>query len=433
MTGSWRLLTAGVHSGRPADDIVEKMMTSFDLRELRTATSKLRSSGWATPGFSVPQEATVNYSRWLAEVVMAGLTSIQNTAPMTVQFWVSAVELHKVPGVGPFCDQLGPPAVSSRLGDVDAKLQQVLNRLDAAERLEQTVAELAGTVTNLKEQMGKQQVAVVSPPAQPVSYADKLRVRTQQEGRRERSASTKRGRKDSPDPGEGTSEMAKRQRRGGGSRESRWDQQERREKPASALSQSLAAIRRDSGEVKERGVSRNAEQTRGFTLVQRRRKQGAAQKGSSAVEAEGGLRAPFSIFLSGTSPNTTEKIVKDKLELCAAEEKEAVLDILKVEHIPLRKIPPGEPLRSRCWKVTVAADWAEHMMTSAAYPAAWGWRKWNRGPGPSRGQGVQMQAGREMETERQRVGEPVRGQEERVEAGTGMEKRQQDVVGAGRE
>ena len=54
-------------------------MTSFDPRELCTATSKLRSSGWATPGLSVPQEATANYSRRLAEVVVAGLTSIQNT------------------------------------------------------------------------------------------------------------------------------------------------------------------------------------------------------------------------------------------------------------------------------------------------------------------------------------------------------------------
>ena len=96
----WILATidSWVHSGRPTDDIVEKVMTSFDLRELRTATLKLSSSGWVTPGFSVPQEATVNYSRRLAEVVVAGLTGIQIT------------------GVGPFCDQLGPPAVSSRLG-----------------------------------------------------------------------------------------------------------------------------------------------------------------------------------------------------------------------------------------------------------------------------------------------------------------------------
>ena len=114
------------------------------------------------------------------------------------------------------------------------------------------------------------------------------------------------------------------------------------------------------------------------TLVQRRRP-GTVKKGSSNVEAEGGQQAPLSIFLSGTSPATTEDIVKEKLKLCAAQVKEdqTELNILRVEHIPLRKIPPGEALRSRCWKVTVAPDWAEHMLTSAAYPGAWGWRRWN--------------------------------------------------------
>ena len=39
-----------VHSGRAQDDIVEKVITSFDMRELRTATSRLRSGGWVTEG-----------------------------------------------------------------------------------------------------------------------------------------------------------------------------------------------------------------------------------------------------------------------------------------------------------------------------------------------------------------------------------------------
>ena len=55
------------------------------------------------------------------------------------------------------------------------------------------------------------------------------------------------------------------------------------------------------------------------------------------------------------------------------------LVVLKVEHIPI-KIPQGEERRSKCWKVTVGPEFVEHMAKDEAYPAAWGWRKWSRGP-----------------------------------------------------
>ena len=55
------------------------------------------------------------------------------------------------------------------------------------------------------------------------------------------------------------------------------------------------------------------------------------------------------------------------------------LEKMKVEEIVL-KILQGEERRSRCWKVTVLPEFAEHMMTTEAYPAAWGFRKWQRGP-----------------------------------------------------
>ena len=101
-------------------------------------------------------------------------------------------------------------------------------------------------------------------------------------------------------------------------------------------------------------------------------------------EAEGGIAAPVSVFISGTSPNCTEDIVKEKLEQCATvmavnDESGSKLKVLKVEHIPIQ-IPNGEERRSRCWKVTVSPECAEHMAKDEAYPAAWGWRKWNRGP-----------------------------------------------------
>ena len=369
-----------VHSGRTQDAIVEKVMSSFDLKELRTATSRLRSGAWITPNITVPQEAAEDYSRRLAEVVVKGLTSIQDTAPHTVQFWVSAVELHKVPGVGAFPDQLGPPVVSARLSDVDGKLQEVLDRLKATEQLEHTVAGLAKTVTKLQEQMKEQQEediaaaggelpqAQVVPPKEkqvPATYAD--RVRIQQDGGRTRSESTKRRR------GESTGDSETNKQRRVGSRESRWDQRT----DHSALSQSLAEARRSSEEVER-------QQEAPFTVVQRRRKAGVLQKGTSVVQAKGGVQAPFSVFVSGTSPDSTVEEVKEKLILCAASvggehEQGIQLEILKVEHIPL-KIPQGETPRSRCWKVSVSPQFAGHMGSSAAYPSSWGWRRWNRGP-----------------------------------------------------
>ena len=153
-------------------------MTSFDHRELRTAASRLRSAGWASPNIAVPHESTTAYSRRLAEVVVAGLTGIHNTAPLTVQFWVSSAELHKVPGVGPFPDQLSPPTVAVRLGDMDTKLQEVMDRLTVTERLEHTIAGLAETVTNLKEELKKQKAEVAPRPQEQQaarSYAETLR------------------------------------------------------------------------------------------------------------------------------------------------------------------------------------------------------------------------------------------------------------------
>ena len=75
--------------------------------------------------------------------------------------------------------------------------------------------------------------------------------------------------------------------------------------------------------------------------------------------------------------------VKEKLILCAAsvgweQEQGIQLQILKVEHIPL-KIPQGDTPRSRCWKVSVSSQFAEHMGRNEAYPASWGWRRWNQG------------------------------------------------------
>ena len=183
--------------------------------------------------------------------------------------------------------------------------------------------------------------------------------------------------------------MQKQPRLGGNARLSRWDTQVSRKQPMSALSQSLAKERIESTGRKREGQGR---QEPPFTEVRRRKKQGALQKGSSTIEAEGGMKPPVSVFLSGTSTDCTEEVVREKLILCAAaigDQNQAgvALEILKIEHIPL-KIPQGEVQRCRCWKVTVPPQFAEHMEKSAAYPAVWGWRKWNRGPQVKQGVGA---------------------------------------------
>ena len=79
--------------------------------------------------------------------------------------------------------------------------------------------------------------------------------------------------------------------------------------------------------------------------------------------------------------------MKEKLSACYAalssdvdnEVPRAELEVLKVELIPLN-IPEGETPRSKCWKVTVAPEFAAHMARGEAYPQAWSWRKWHPGP-----------------------------------------------------
>ena len=230
--------------------------------------------------------------------------------------------------------------------------------------------DLAQVVTSLQEKL-KAQPEHVSSAA---SYAERARGRLPRvlQGlhghERNRSGSTKRTRSKDGDGGS-QGLLAKQRKTLNGNDEVEHALLSREAHPAaagSALSQDLQGFRNTDGEWQ----------------VPRRKKQGVIRKGNSAVQAEGGVAAPVSVFISGTSPNCTEDIVKEKLVQCAtamSEESGSKLVVLKVEHIPI-KIPQGEERRSRCWKVTVSPECAEHMTKDEAYPAAWGWRKWNRGP-----------------------------------------------------
>ena len=194
-------------SGRPQDDVVAKIMTSFSLEELRKSAVRLRAGKWATPQISVPDSGSVEYSSKLATVVYTGLLSIQNQATPAVLFWVSAEDLHKVPGAA-ILDRLDEAGVSVRLGGVDTKLNMLLERLVAAERLEETVRGLATIVIGLQEQLSQKDMQQQQQQAQQLqqsvaggSYADRARgslvrpeVQGLRGGERGRSPSIKRGR-----------------------------------------------------------------------------------------------------------------------------------------------------------------------------------------------------------------------------------------------
>ena len=357
------------NSGRPQDDIVERIMTSFDMEELRKAAARLRDGKWATTQFKVPDRGSADYSRQLATVVYKAILSIQDQATPKVQFWVSAAELDKVPGAA-FVDKLDEVGVTARLGGIDAKLEMMMEKLKGADQLKETVHDLARVVTSLQGQLKVQQQVTGG-----ISYADRARPRTVQmlQGQgRERSTSSKRVREDEI-AGGSQEQLAKQQRRHGGS-EIEQALNVRKAHPAaagSALSQDLQGFR--TSEV-------------GWQLPRRRKQGNNIRKGNSVVQAEGGIAAPVSFFISRTSPSCTEEIVKEKLLECATaisagqdQENVKELVVLKVEHIPIN-IPQGEERRSRCWKVTVPPEWAEHMAKDESYPAAWGWRRWNRGP-----------------------------------------------------
>ena len=62
----WLLATveSWAHSGRSKDEVVERIMKSFDLKDLRTAARRLQEGKWAK--IVVMSESKPDYSRLLA-------------------------------------------------------------------------------------------------------------------------------------------------------------------------------------------------------------------------------------------------------------------------------------------------------------------------------------------------------------------------------
>jgi hypothetical protein len=378
-------------SGRDKEQILGRIQKSFELEELRSAVLSLQGGRWTDHKVVLPSASTAGpaYSRKLAEEAYMGLLSIQNLDKPPVVFWVSAKDLHRVPGAA-FRDDMSKEDVCGRLGLVDISLGHITEKLVATERMQETVDGLARSVSGLQAQLkGMQELqgawpavraagpAAEGPPARGApSYRDTVRGRVDlvRAQARARSASSKRRRSASAEMvGEGQGGENKRLRTLAQQRALQEAQQARANHPAaagSALSQDLRALR----EGDQAGD--------GYRQQGRRRK--VIRKGASQVQAEGGEAAPVAVFLSGCNPKHSDADVMNKLRECAAAMPEGQelmdgLDFIRVDHIPL-KIPPGETPRSKCWKVTVAPQFAAHMEKPAAYPAAWGWRKWRRGP-----------------------------------------------------
>ena len=198
-----------------------------------------------------------------------------------------AGELHKVPGAA-FVDQLDEVGVTARLGGVDAKLNDMMERLKEAEGLKETVKDLARIVTGLQEQLKAQQLQppqVAMPQVQGgASYAERARPRTVQRLQgypRERSGSVKRVRAE--DNAGGSQEQLAKQLRMQDLGEIENARKVREAHPAtagSALSQDLHGFRNSDGD--------------GGWQMPRRKKLGSIRKGNSAFQAEGGPQCQFS-------------------------------------------------------------------------------------------------------------------------------------------
>ena len=116
-------------------------------------------------------EGSPDYSRILAGRTYDAMVLLQNLEVAPVSFFVSASNLSKVPGAA-FVDDLDEPAVSARLGGVDGKLAEILERFEKTEHLAGTVTGLAMSVTQLQVQFREQQRATeAQPTSQSTSYA----------------------------------------------------------------------------------------------------------------------------------------------------------------------------------------------------------------------------------------------------------------------
>ena len=309
------ILDSWIRSGRSKDLIIKQIQKRIDPKELRRAVARIKSENWAV--LTLPQEQREDYSRKLADTAFKALEEIQQQSPLKVQFWISAKDLSMVPGSMSVLDELDETAVCARLNTVDTSLQLVLDRLEKTERLEASVSSLATTVTNLQIELREHQAASEAArlasgqiTSKGATWAGRvargLPERLQDDSRRARSPSLKRGPEGSATGREENRSKVPRQESQGLHQELEQARSIRAihpEPPGSAMSQSLQSTRTTREE--------------GYEMVQRRRlKRSVLNKGSAKVDAEGGVLAPYSVFVSGTSPSCTTDQVREVAAVC---------------------------------------------------------------------------------------------------------------------
>ena len=99
--------------------------------------------------------------------------------------------------------------------------------------------------------------------------------------------------------------------------------------------------------------------------------------GTSKVTVTGTGRsdwaAPVEVFVNNTSPDITDKDIKEILKLCADDaksENEALAEFEVKDAKCLTRAELGNP-RTKCWRVSVPFKFKDYIMSDLAYPMGW--------------------------------------------------------------
>ena len=367
----------------PAREVEALAMKFFPYEKLEDAVHELKPFIKCT----LPHR---NQTDVLARNLVGAVIKLGQADEPIVEFLVKSKDLFSIPGVESSLMPLDVSSVGARLLGMEASIETLSTSMQQMGNVAKAVDTLASVVTRLQEQ----QRQVVLPPV-PVSA---------------RSGNGTAGQGPlKPLYSEAAAKSSQEKRkRGDSSPNSPRQETPHRPQPAtppSALFQEALA---------QNGVSQMLKQQRelaegrtdeldqdGFQQVLGKHKKLLRKKkllqGSSEVKAGGGHPVPFSVFIRNTDPSYSEGDVKRYLEECAdslpPEEKlSEKLDILQVCNIPIKKTDGGA-LRSKCWKVTVASQFKEHMLSPKAYPSSWFARQWFRNGNQLPGNAASLQQG----------------------------------------
>ena len=356
----------------PAREAESLAMKYFSLEQLKRAANFVKPYAECTiPQGDQPEKLCKNLVKAVAEIA--------NEEEPKVQFFVAATDLMKVPGVEGTIMPLDTASVGARLLNMESSVDKLSASLHQVQGLGPCVENLAKVVTNLQEQTRKLQ--------QDAPGIEET-VHEQQIGRQYADVVAGNGKRKRGPEGPNSPQQSTPSRPLASTPPSAVFRTalEQNGRAVPGLSQMLRVQRQQVEEAHFEMAGSRKQRRRQHKMVQ----------GASEVQAGGGLPAPFSVFIRNTDPSYTEGDVKKYLLECAGampeEEKLGKeLEIVQVNHIPLSR-RDGAPLRSKCWKVTVAAEFKDHMLKGTAYPSGWSARQWYPGRQTNSGQSVEAGA-----------------------------------------